>query len=113
MLRQAGVASPQPCGRAAVDGGREVAMRDITDPRLMYVKAGLLLVVGLLAGGMIVAEGSWRAGWLLIAAVWGCCRAYYFCFYVIEKYIDPSFRFSGLGSAVVYLVRRARTKKGA
>lgn len=26
---------------------------------------------------------------LLLVAVWGCCRAYYFAFYVIDKHMDP------------------------
>jgi hypothetical protein len=43
---------------------------------------------------------------LLAIAVWCFCRAYYFAFYVIEKYVDPTFRFSGLGSAVRYLCGR-------
>jgi len=29
---------------------------------------------------------------------------YYFCFYVIEKYIDPSYRFDGLISVARYLL---------
>jgi hypothetical protein len=78
-------------------------MRDITDPRLMYVKAGLLAAAGLLACGLIVAEmPSLRVAALLGVAVWAWCRVYYFCFYVIEKYIDPKFRFAGLGSVVRY-----------
>jgi ZIP family zinc transporter len=32
----------------------------------------------------------------------------FLAFYVIEKYIDPAYRFSGLGSLVVYIVARRR-----
>ena len=39
---------------------------------------------------------------------WGFCRAYYFAFYVIEKYVDRRFRFSGLGSFVKYWFTRGR-----
>jgi len=42
---------------------------------------------------------------LLAVAVWGFCRSYYFAFYVIERYVDPGYRFSGLGSFVLYVVR--------
>ena len=38
----------------------------------------------------------------------GVCRAYYFAFYVIERYADPSFKFSGLWSFVRYLTTRHR-----
>jgi hypothetical protein len=33
---------------------------------------------------------------LLLVAIWAFCRAYYFAFYVIEHYVDPAYRFSGL-----------------
>jgi hypothetical protein len=41
-------------------------------------------------------------------AVWCFCRSYYFAFYVIEHYVDPSYRFSGLWSFVRYLLSRSR-----
>jgi len=38
--------------------------------------------------------------------IWSFCRAYYFAFYVIERYVDPRFKFSGLFSALKYLATR-------
>ena len=32
----------------------------------------------------------------VMICVWASCRAYYFAFYVIQHYVDPSYRFSGL-----------------
>ena len=32
-------------------------------------------------------------------------RAYYFAFYVIERWVDPSYKFSGLGHFLTYLWR--------
>jgi len=43
---------------------------------------------------------------LLAVAVWCFARSYYFAFYVIERYVDPGYRFAGLGSFVRYLLRR-------
>jgi hypothetical protein len=43
---------------------------------------------------------------LLALAIWGFCRFYYFAFYVIEKYVDPSYKFAGLISFVRYFFRR-------
>ena len=43
---------------------------------------------------------------LLLLAIWAFCRLYYFCFYVIEKYIDADFKFAGLWSVWVYLWRK-------
>lgn len=82
-------------------------MRDLTDPRLMYLKAILFVFAGVTAGtALLVERMSMRDVFLLIVCVWCFARAYYFLFYVIERYIDPRYKFAGVGSAVVYLVRR-------
>jgi hypothetical protein len=87
-------------------------MRDLTDPRLMYLKAVLLLLIGLAAGALLLVEHpSLRVAALLVLCVWGFCRAYYFCFYVVEKYIDPSFRFAGLTSVVRHLAAKWSVNK--
>ena len=84
-------------------------MKDLTDPRWIKLKGILFLIVGLLASALLVLEApTWKAGLLLVIVVWCFCRAYYFAFYVIEKYVDPSYRFSGLGSAIRHLCSRRR-----
>jgi len=84
-------------------------MRDLTDPRWIKFKGILFLIVGLLAAALLFLEApTLKVATLLVIAVWCFCRAYYFAFYVIEKYIDPGFRFSGLWSAVRYLCSRRR-----
>lgn len=70
----------------------------------MWVKAVLFLVIGVVSAALILIEcPEWRIALLLALAVWSFCRAYYFAFYVIEHYVDPSFRFSGLFSVLRYL----------
>lgn len=82
-------------------------MRDLQSHRWMWVKAILFLVIGIAACALILIEiPDWRIALLLVLAIWAFCRAYYFAFYVIEKYIDPSYRFSGLISVLRYLVSR-------
>ena len=82
-------------------------MGDLTDPRLMYLKAVLFLVVGCGAvAGILVELPSGRVAALLGIGIWAFCRLYYFAFYVIEKYIDPSYKFAGLGSFLRYLICR-------
>ena len=81
-------------------------LRDL-DARWIKVKGALFLFLGLLAGGLLLAERvSWIDAVLLLICVWAFCRAYYFAFYVIEHYVDPGYKFSGLGSFVRYLWRR-------
>jgi hypothetical protein len=43
---------------------------------------------------------------LLGITVWAFCRAYYFAFYVIERYVDPGYRFAGLLSLLRYIYGR-------
>ena len=80
-------------------------MTDIKSPRLLYFKGALMLATGLLASAVLIAEHpSIKTIVLLIVAIWGFCRAYYFAFYVIQNYIDPGFRYSGL----IAFVRKQR-----
>jgi hypothetical protein len=84
-------------------------MKDLRDPRLLYAKGFLFLLGGFLAAGLLLAESpSWKIALLLAIAVWCFARAYYFAFYVIGHYIDPSYKFAGLGDFLRYLLRRRK-----
>ena len=88
-------------------------MRDITSPTWLYVKGVLFLVCGLLASALLLVESpTVRTAVLLGIAVWSFCRLYYFAFYVIEHYLDPTYRFAGLGSFVLYFLRQRRAEPG-
>lgn len=66
-------------------------MADITNPKLLYLKAGLFVFTGVLAAGLLVWEHpEWKTVLLLAVAVWSFARAYYFAFYVVQHYIDPA-----------------------
>jgi hypothetical protein len=82
-------------------------MGDLKEPRWMFLKAALFLGIGILASaGLLIENFSLQKAALLGLAIWAFCRLYYFCFYVIEKYIDADFKFAGLSSVLVYLWRR-------
>lgn len=84
-------------------------MQDITSPRLLLIKALLFVALGVLAAGELYALHQDLVTLVLLAvAIWAFARAYYFAFYVIEKYVDPAFRFSGLWAAARYLVTNGR-----
>ena len=84
-------------------------MTDITSVRVLWIKFGLFLVLGAIAFGVaLVYFPSVRLAVLMALAIWAFCRAYYFAFYVIEHYADPSFRFAGLGSFVRYALKELR-----
>jgi len=82
-------------------------MRDLTNPQLVKAKGILFFFIGIVAGTLLILEQpSLRIALLLAISIWCFCRAYYFAFYVIEHYVDPSYRFSGLISFVRYLLQR-------
>ena len=87
-------------------------MRDIANARVVYIKGGLFLLAGVLAAVLLLAEHPEpKVALLLLAAVWCFARAYYFAFYVIQHYVDGTYRFSGLGSFAVYLWMRRRAAR--
>jgi len=82
-------------------------MRDLTHPRSIKLKGALFLVIGLLAALLLILEHpTMKVALLLAISVWCFCRFYYFAFYVIEHYVDPGFRFSGLWAFARYLIQK-------
>ena len=83
--------------------------RDITNPRLLYIKGLLFLLTGCLAAFVLVLEKpTLKITLLLVLVIWCFARAYYFAFYVIQHYVDPAYKFAGLWSFVMYLLKRPR-----
>ena len=87
---------------------------DITNPRLLVAKGVMFVVCGLLASAGVIVTASGPTPWWTVlllqgVSVWSFCRAYYFAFYVIERYIDPSCRYAGLWSAARAAWTIART----
>lgn len=81
--------------------------RDITQPRILYLKAGLFVLVGIISCALILLDRpSLKVAALLALAIWSFARAYYFAFYVVEHYIDSRFRYAGLISFLRYVLRR-------
>jgi hypothetical protein len=82
-------------------------VRDLKDSRLMWLKGWLFLLLGTGAAVVLLLESpTWKTALLLALVIWSFSRAYYFAFYVIQNYVDPTYRFSGLGSFVRYLFRK-------
>ncbi len=86
-----------------------LTLGDLTSPKLIILKGFLFLLAGLLAvAGILVEHPELRIAFLLAVAVWCFARFYYFAFYVLEHYVDPGYKFAGLGSFVTYFWRRWR-----
>ena len=86
-------------------------MKDLTSSTWIKVKGVLFLLLGIAAAVLLLLENpSLKSAVLLVLAIWSFCRFYYFAFYVIEKYVDSGYKFSGLWSFAGYLLKRHREK---
>ena len=86
-----------------------MARGDLHNPRIIYLKGAVFLVIALASSALLLLENfSVRFAVLLGISVWAFCRSYYFAFYVIEHYVDPGFHFAGLLDFARYLVGRPR-----
>ncbi|TGO02762.1 membrane protein [Candidatus Thiomargarita nelsonii] len=82
---------------------RYLINRDIKNPKLIYLKVFLFLIILIISAIEIVLETkSWKIAILLLLVIWSSARIYYFMFYVIEKYLDSNYKFSGIMSFVRY-----------
>jgi hypothetical protein len=82
-------------------------VKDIKNHTVIWLKGALFLTLGMASAILLLAEVTTiKVALLLALTVWGFCRAYYFAFYVIEHYVDPGYRFSGLFSFACYVIRR-------
>jgi hypothetical protein len=86
--------------------------KDLKNPRVLKLKAVLFLVIAVTASALLLADTPrLKSVVLLLVALWAACRCYYFAFYVLQHYVDPEFRYSGLWSMVRHLGQKNRTEK--
>lgn len=84
-------------------------LRDLQSTKAMWFKGWLFMFIGIACAALLLIENwSWRTALLLALCVWGFCRAYYFAFYVIERWVEPGYKFSGLGHFLSYWWRRKK-----
>ena len=84
-------------------------MKDLSNPFWIKLKGLLFLLIGIVAAVLLFLDNpTLRTAILLVLAIWSFCRFYYFAFYVIEKYVDPGYKFSGLISFARHLFQSRR-----
>ncbi len=70
---------------------------DLSSRRLIVLKGILFLGLALAAAGLIwLALPSWQTAALLVLFGWSAARFYYFLFYVLERYVDPRLKYTGI-----------------
>jgi hypothetical protein len=86
-------------------------MGELRNPRLIYLKGlGFFVILALSVGLVVWETHNWRIALLLGLIVWSSARLYYFMFYVIEKYVDPGYKFAGIVDFLKYFARRGRRR---
>jgi len=74
-------------------------VKDLTSPKSIKLKGILFLAIGILSSLLLLLQyPDWHVALLLVISIWCFCRFYYFAFYVIQHYVDSTYRFSGLWS---------------
>ena len=87
----------------------ERLLKDINKVWLLYLKAFLLFLTGFISSILLVLLNfNFKTIVLLLLAIWGFCRAYYFAFDVIQHYVDPSYKFSGLIDFAKYSIKKGK-----
>lgn len=85
---------------------------DIQSKRLIVLKGVLFLILAVSSAALLVIDSpTLRTTALVLILIWSACRFYYFLFYVLEKYVDPSLKYAGIGAQLSALVRRRRADK--
>lgn len=86
----------------------------LKSPRAIVLKGVLFLSLGLLAAALLLLERpEWRVALLLAVCVWAFCRFYFFAFYVIERWVDPRYRFTGLFDFARWMLSRRKEPEDA
>ena len=83
-------------------------MSDLQSKRWIIAKGIAFLGIAVVAAALILFESqSVRTAALLALLVWAACRFYYFLFYVLQRYVDPTLRYA----SIIALVRTVLAKR--
>jgi hypothetical protein len=84
-------------------------MADIQSKRLIAIKGLLFVLITATSGIAIIAKApSVTVVALVLILIWASARSYYFLFYVLEKYVDPTLRYSGLMDSLLSIRNHIR-----
>ena len=82
-------------------------MADLKSKNWIVAKGVLFLAISIVSAFLIFMEApSLRVSALLLLLVWASCRFYYFLFYVLEHYVDPTMRYAGLWDLLMGMKKR-------
>jgi len=78
----------------------------------ILLKFVLFLIISIFGFSLMLILNEFDIFFIIILAttIWSCSRIYYFLFYVIHKFFDPQYKFSGLFHFILYLINRGKKK---
>ena len=82
-------------------------MTDLKSKKWIVAKGVMFFGIATLTAALIILEmSSLTVAAYLVLLVWASCRFYYFLFYVLEHYVDPTMRYAGLWDLMLGMKRR-------
>lgn len=82
-------------------------MTDLKSKQWIVAKGVMFFAIAVATAALILSETpSVKLAALLALLVWASCRFYYFLFYVLEHYVDPTMRYAGLLDLLMGMKRR-------
>ena len=88
-------------------------MRELKSSGWIVAKGLMFALLAIMSAVLLLVEAPHlRVMALLGILVWSSCRFYYFLFYVLEKYVDPSLRYAGLTALAAAAWRRRQIVGG-
>jgi hypothetical protein len=87
-------------------------MRHLQSSKWIVAKGAMFLGIAAITVVLILVETpSARLAVLLALLVWASCRFYYFLFYVLKHYVDPTMRYAGLLDLRMGMKRRREMQR--
>jgi len=87
-------------------------MSDLKSKSLIVLKGLLFLFMALMCAVILIAQSPTLTTVLLLALlIWSSCRFYYFLFYVLEKYVNPTMRYAGILDLLQGMKRRRKPEQ--
>lgn len=81
-------------------------------PGWIYIKGILfLLILAVSSVLLIIVDSKLQRLPLLLLVIWSSARLYYFMFYVIEHYVDDTYKFSSITATIQYLLKQSTSSR--
>ena len=89
-------------------------MRDLQSKGWIVAKGIAFLGIAMATAVLLLLDApSLRTAALLCLLVWAAWRFYYFLFYVLEHYVDPKLRYSGIADLIRAAILKRRRMRSS